>query len=55
LEQEFPSDRVELKYETPFQLLVAVIMSAQTTDKQVNKVNQIFFQFLKEPIDVQKL
>ena len=32
----------ELEYETPFQLLVAVMLSAQTTDKQVNKVTENF-------------
>lgn len=42
----------ELYYKTPFQLLVAVIMSAQTTDKQVNKVNELFFQHVKRPEDI---
>ncbi|MBF0805308.1 endonuclease III [Streptococcus sp. 19428wA2_WM07] len=34
----FPDAHGELNYETPFQLLVAVILSAQATDKSVNKV-----------------
>ena len=34
--KEMPSPRCELIYETPFQLLVAVILSAQSTDRQVN-------------------
>ncbi len=42
----------ELNYSTPFQLLVAVIMSAQTTDKQVNKVTWKFFDTVREPQDV---
>lgn len=42
----------ELIYETPFQLLVAVIMSAQTTDKQVNKVNEQFFRVVRCPEDM---
>lgn len=50
-----PNPRIELNYQTPFQLLVAVMMSAQTTDVQVNKVNEIFFQYLKEPKDVNTL
>ena len=33
----YPENKTELKYENPYQLLVAVIMSAQTTDKQVIK------------------
>jgi endonuclease-3 len=32
-----PEARCELYYETPFQLLVSVVLSAQTTDKMVNK------------------
>lgn len=55
LQEMFPHARCELDYETPFQLLVAVILSAQTTDKQVNKVNQTFFKILKNPIDTQKI
>ncbi len=42
----------ELFYETPFQLLIAVMMSAQTTDKQVNKVTEILFKKIKNPADV---
>jgi len=37
------------------QLLVAVILSAQTTDKQVNKVTATLFQTIKQPEDVLKL
>ncbi|USN58283.1 MAG: hypothetical protein H6767_08485 [Candidatus Peribacteria bacterium] len=47
----YPDAETELEFENPFQLLVAIIMSAQTTDKQVNKVNQTFFQVLKTPED----
>jgi endonuclease-3 len=42
----------ELNYQTPFQLLVAVIMSAQTTDKQVNKVTELFFRVVEKPEDI---
>lgn len=34
----FPEARGELDWETPFQLLIAVALSAQTTDKAVNKI-----------------
>ena len=34
----FPNAHGELEWKTPFQLLVAVILSAQTTDKAVNKI-----------------
>ena len=55
LEQLFPNANTELNYETPFQLLVAVILSAQTTDKQVNKVTATLFQTIKQPEDLLKL
>lgn len=51
----FPNTKTELDYSTPFQLVIAVIMSAQTTDKQVNKINSNFFQKIKTPEDVYKL
>lgn len=54
IEKIYPNPVTELYYETPFQLLIAVVLSAQTTDKQVNKVtkNQWLFQKLKSPQDV---
>jgi endonuclease-3 len=48
----FPKLDTELNYETPFQLLVAVMMSAQTTDKQVNKITDQLFKSIKTPYDV---
>jgi endonuclease III len=38
LEAENPDPHVELKFDNPWQLLIAVILSAQSTDKMVNKV-----------------
>lgn len=43
LKKEYPSPRTELNYKHPYELLFAVIMSAQTTDKQVNKVTEQLF------------
>jgi endonuclease-3 len=48
----FPKLDTELNYETPFQLLVAVMLSAQSTDKQVNKVTDQLFLTIKTPYDV---
>ncbi len=45
----------ELNYKTPFELLMAVMLSAQTTDKQVNKVTKAFFEVAKTPEDVVRL
>lgn len=42
-QQAMPMPETELHYETPFQLLVAVILSAQCTDKRINKVTPRLF------------
>jgi endonuclease-3 len=39
-----PSPTTELKYATPFELLIAVILSAQSTDKTVNKATAELFR-----------
>jgi endonuclease-3 len=44
--------KIELDFETPFQLLIAVILSAQTTDKQVNRITPPLFAKIREPRDV---
>lgn len=51
----YPDIRTELQYETPFQFLIAVILSAQTTDKQVNKTTPPLFALVREPEDMVKL
>jgi endonuclease-3 len=46
LENMYSEAKCELNYNTPFQLLVATMLSAQTTDKMVNKVTQnLFFKY----------
>lgn len=40
----FPDAQTELHYENPFQLLVAVILSAQCTDKRVNMITPELFK-----------
>ena len=44
LEEMYPETPVPLDHETPFQLLVAVLMSAQTTDLKVNQVTPELFK-----------
>ena len=51
LNEMFPDAKTELYYNNEFQLLIAILMSAQATDKQVNIVNRNFFNFLKTPQD----
>lgn len=43
LEEMYPEAGSELRYESVFQLLVAVVLSAQATDKSVNKVTKVLF------------
>ncbi|MCU0104375.1 endonuclease III [Acholeplasma vituli] len=43
LNQMFPDAKAELNYANPFELLIAVVLSAQTTDKAVNKVTEPLF------------
>lgn len=42
--KEMPVAKTELHYDNPYQLLVAVILSAQCTDKRVNMVTPAFFE-----------
>ncbi len=42
-QKEMPNVETELEYENPFQLLVAVILSAQCTDKRVNMITPKLF------------
>lgn len=44
-----PAPTTELHYATPFQLLIAVILSAQATDVGVNKATQRLFQVAPTP------
>ena len=44
LKETYPDARCELNHESAFQLLVATILSAQTTDKKVNSVTESLFK-----------
>ena len=43
LDKLFPNPKCELNYEKDYELLIAVMLSAQTTDKRVNMVTDILF------------
>ena len=43
LREAYPEARTELRYENPFQLLVATVLSAQATDKSVNEATPALF------------
>ncbi len=51
LKNRYPSVKTRLVFKTPFQLLVATILSAQCTDKQVNSVTEKLFKKLNTPED----
>ena len=44
LKKSYPNVKCALNYETPTQLLIATILSAQCTDKRVNQVTEALFQ-----------
>lgn len=51
LRMTFPNVKTQLKCRNPFELLVATMLSAQCTDKQVNSVTKELFKNLKTPYD----
>lgn len=55
LRQANPAPRGELHYETPFELLIAVILSAQATDVGVNKATAELFRVANTPEAILKL
>ena len=49
LKERYPVVKTQLEHETFFQLLIATIMSAQCTDRQVNKVSKKLFKKYPDP------
>ncbi|MBR7099819.1 MAG: endonuclease III [Clostridia bacterium] len=49
LENLYPNAKPALKYSTPYELLVAVVLSAQCTDERVNKVTDKLFKEYNTP------
>lgn len=49
LDAEFPNAKSDLNYRNPFELLIAVTLSAQTTDVAVNKVTPALFEAYPTP------
>lgn len=52
LGQRYPDAHCELDFTTPWRLLVATVLSAQTTDVMVNKVTPALFERWPEPVDL---
>ena len=49
LDRIYPNAGCALNYQNPFQLLIAVVLSAQTTDKSVNNVTPLLFEQYPDP------
>ncbi|EAA23097.1 Endonuclease III [Fusobacterium vincentii ATCC 49256] len=49
MEKKFGEPKCALDFKTPFELLVAVILSAQCTDKRVNIVTEEMFKHVNTP------
>lgn len=47
--QLIPSPQTELEFNTPYQLLVATVMAAQATDRQVNVITRTLFRVAPDP------
>jgi endonuclease-3 len=55
LRERMPEPTTELDYETPFELLIAVILSAQATDVSVNKATQKLYPVANTPESIHAL
>jgi endonuclease-3 len=51
LEKQYPNAKTALNYSNPLEILVATMLSAQTTDERVNIVTQSLFKKYKTPKD----
>ena len=55
LEQLYPNTPIPLNHRNKFELLIAVLLSAQCTDERVNKVTPLLFKKANNPFDMSKL
>lgn len=60
LKKEYPDAKCSLNFDTPFQLLISVMLSAQCTDERVNKTTSELFKNYRTPedfinLDIKKL
>jgi endonuclease-3 len=54
LQKSMPEAKVELDHRSPWELLVATILSAQCTDQRVNQVTPELFRRYRTPVDLAK-
>ena len=55
LEEIYPTLEIPLDHKDPYTLLIAVLMSAQATDKKVNQITPILFKKADNPYDMIKM
>ena len=55
LEKLYPKTPIPLQHKDPYTLLIAVLLSAQCTDKRVNKITPILFEKADSPTEMIKL
>ena len=51
LKKSYPDAKCSLNFDSPFQLAIAVMLSAQCTDERVNKTTPVLFEKYKTPVD----
>ena len=55
LDTLYPNPEIPLKHHNPYTLLIAVLLSAQSTDARVNTITPILFEIADNPYDMIKL
>ncbi len=55
LRKAYPEARIALEFSSPFECVVAVVLSAQSTDAKVNEVTSMLFQKYRRPEDYLKV
>ena len=55
LEELYPEPPIPLKHKDPYTLLIAVLLSAQSTDARVNSITPLLFEKADNPYDMVKL
>lgn len=54
LSKRYPKVKCELDFKNPLELMVAVVLSAQCTDKRINQITPALFKKYRRPIDYAK-
>ena len=55
LNKIYPNVPIPLKHKSIYELLIAVLLSAQCTDERVNKVTPLLFKIARNPMDMSKI